>query len=65
MMECVDATGRSVKVSKTTDIALIRGARTLRLLPKRYRSKGQELARADEDEDGSSRPRGVADAGLD
>jgi len=39
MMEYVGSSGEAVKVSKTTDISVLKGAVSLRLLPKRWRSK--------------------------
>ena len=39
MMEYVDKAGLPVKVSKATDVAAIKAAATLNLLPKRMRTK--------------------------
>ena len=49
MMECTDESGATVKVSKATDIAILKDAATLHLLPKRFRSKKGSYGRLQQD----------------
>ena len=50
MMEYVDASGSTVKVSKATDITMLKAATSLNLLPKRWRSKRETYGRLQNEE---------------